>query len=93
MPAITVTGDLVDPSSSLTNGTKYVVQNQGYASVRMAVSTSAINAKTPDSLTLATMTSQGVSMLEYTHATNKNVRLWAEGLSDGGHATVVFHAL
>ena len=89
MPAITVTGDLTNPTSSLTAGTKYVVQNQGYASVRMVVSTSAINAKTQDSLTLATMTSQGMAQLEYTHAASKNVGLWAEG----GESVVVFHKL
>ena len=89
MPAFTVTGDLYDPSSSLTAGTKYVVQNQGYASVRMAVSTSAITAKTADSLTLATMTSPGVAQIEFTHAAGKNIRLWAEG----GESTVVFIAL
>ena len=89
MPAITVTGDLTDPTSNLTAGTKYVVQNQGYASVRMAVSTSAINAKTQDSLTLATMNDRGVSQLDYTHAASKNVRLWAEG----GESVVVFHKL
>ena len=93
MPAINVTGDLTDPTGSLTAGTKYVVQNQGYASVRIAVSAAAITEKTPDSLVLQTMTPQQGSHFQYTHATNKNVRLWAEGLSDGAHATVVFHAL
>ena len=89
MPAITVTSALTDPTSSLTAGTKYVVQNQGYCSVRMAVSTSAISAKTRDSLTIATLTSPGVSQIDYTHAASKHVRLWAEG----GEAVVVFHKL
>ena len=89
MPAITVTGDLTDPSSSLTAGTKYVVQNQGYCSVRLAVSTSTITAKTSDSLAIATMNDRGVSQIEYTHAAGKNIRLWAEG----GESRVVFHSL
>ena len=89
MPAINVTDSLTNPTSSLTAGTKYVVQNQGYASVRMVVSTSAINAKTQDSLTLATMNDRGVSQLDYTHAAGKIVGLWAEG----GESVVVFHQL
>ena len=67
MPAINVTDSLTNPTSSLTAGTKYVVQNQGYASVRMAVSTSAINAKTQDSLSLPTMTSPGRLPNSITH--------------------------
>lgn len=86
MPAITVTEALTNPAASLTNGTKYVVQNQGYCSVRMAVSASAITAKTADSLTIATMNDRGASQLEFTPAAGKNVRLWAEG----GTSVVVF---
>ena len=89
MPAITVTDSLTNPTSSLTVGTKYVVQNQGYAAVRMVVSMSAINAKTQDSLTLATMGRHGMAQIEYTHAASKNVGLWAEG----GESVVVFHQL
>ena len=65
------------------------MQNQGYCPVRMAVSTSAITAKTQDSLTIDTMTGRGGSQLEYTHASGKHVRIWAEG----GEGIVVFHAL
>lgn len=82
----TVTESLTDPTSSLTAAKKYVVQNQGYATVRMAVSTSAITAKTPDSLTLTTGNHRGVSEIEYTHQNAKNVALWAEG----GESPVVF---
>ena len=57
-----------------------------YAPVRMAVSTSAITAKTPDSLTIATMNDRAVSQIEYTHAAGKHIRLWAEG----GESVVVF---
>ena len=89
MPAITVTSALTDPTSSLTAGTKYVVQNQGYVSVRMAVSTSAIIAKTADSLSIATANDRAASQFEYTHAASKHVRLWAEG----GESVVVFHKL
>ena len=89
MAAITVTEALTNPAASLTNGTKYVVQNQGYCSVRMAVSASAITAKTADSLTLDTMNGRGVSQIEFTPSAGKNVRLWAEG----GEAVVVFIAL
>ena len=90
MPAITVTEDLTDPSSSLTAGTKYVVQNQGYASVRIRVSATAFTAKTSDSLTLGTGNSVNTpSQLEYTYEAADNIRLWAEG----GDTLVVFHEL
>ena len=90
MPVFNVTENLTDPTASLTDGTKYVVQNQGYCSVRMAVSSSAITAKTGDSLSLATSNDRATtSQIEYAHATAKHVALWAEG----GEAAVVFHAL
>ena len=90
MPVFIVTGDLTDPSSSLTAGTKYVVQNQGYASVRIRVSDVAITQKTGDSLTLGTGSSVNTpSQLEYTHEMAKHIRLWAEG----GESAVVFMEL
>lgn len=89
MPKFTVTSDILDATSGLTAGTKYVVQNQGYGPVRLAVSTSSITTKTPDSLTLATMNDRGASQVEYTHASSKHVVLWAEG----GASVVVFVAL
>ena len=93
MPAITVTKDLTDPSASLTTGTKYLIQNHGYAPVRMAVSASAITTKTADSLILQTLTNRQAGELQYTHTAGRNIRLWAEGLSEGGDAVVVFVAL
>lgn len=93
MPRFTVGSALVNPASSLTAGTKYVVQNQSGSPVRFAVASAAFTTPTDDSLVLGGSGgyNQAIpSHLEYTYAATDHVRLWSD---TGLEATVVFHAL
>ena len=92
MPAYTVGQSLVDPSSDLTDGTKYVVQNQGTSVVYFAVGTAAFTTAPADALILGPLNSTGTpSHLEFTYASaTDHVRMWAHQENPG---RVVFHAL
>ena len=91
MAAFTLTSALTDPSASLTDGTKYVVQNQSGGPIGFAVAAAAFAVVPDDALVLGPVgpNTNMPSHLEYTYAATDHVRVWAHA----GTGKVVFHAL
>ena len=92
MPAYTVGQTLVDPSADLTDGTKYIVQNQSNFEANFAVGTASFSAAPADALLLGPANGSGSpTHLEYTYnASTDHVRIWAD---HDLQAKIVFHAL
>ena len=90
MPAFDLTAALTDPSGSLTDGTKYVVQNQSGGPIGFALATAAFTTAPDDALVMGPVNQSNMpSHLEYTYASTDHVRVWAHA----AEGKVVFHAL
>ena len=90
MPSFDLTETLTDPSAMLTDGTKYVVQNQSAGPVGFALATAAFTTPPDDALVMGPVANSNMpSHLEYTYASTDHVRVWAHSVE----GKVVFHAL